>query len=188
MIRTFVAIDLDDAVRKVLGALQGRLIAGGARLRWVEPEAIHLTLKFLGDIPPLMVPEVEECLRLAASSTAPFAFSIEGVGAFPRPSTPRVVWAGVRETSGALRELHGQVEEAMRNLDLPREDRAYTPHLTLGRSRGPRGGRPMDSLLAAEARFRGGEQEVEAMVLYQSDLGPGAPFHTRLATVPLGGG
>ncbi|MDI7277312.1 MAG: RNA 2',3'-cyclic phosphodiesterase, partial [Anaerolineae bacterium] len=134
-VRTFVAIELDVDLRTTLGELQGRLRrAPLARLgRWVAPEGIHLTLKFLGNVPAGRVPELGEALRRACARIAPFEIAIAGLGCFPSYQRPRVLWVGVEEPTGSLERLYSAVERELERVGFRPEGRPFTPHLTLAR-------------------------------------------------------
>ncbi len=134
-IRAFIAIPLPDPVLDGLADLQRELKkrVPPRSVRWVRPAAIHLTLKFLGDTPTDRLPGIRQALAAVARHAPPCVFTVEGLGCFPNPSRPRVVWVGVQEPTGRLAALQGAVEEVMDPLGYPPERRGFTPHLTLGR-------------------------------------------------------
>ena len=134
-IRAFIAIPLPDPVLDELAALQRRLEKRilSRSVRWVRPEGIHLTLKFLGDTPTDKVPEIKRALAAVARHAPVCTFSVGEVGCFPNPHRPRVVWVGVQEPTGRLATLQDAIEEVMAPLGYPPEGRGFTPHLTLGR-------------------------------------------------------
>lgn len=137
MIRAFVAVDISREARRTLAeavqSLQSRGIAG---VRWVRPSAIHLTLKFLGEVDGSLAPGIMDALRRAAAGRAPFRLGLSGVGAFPRPEAPRTIWAGLQ---GDLEELEALQRDVDREVSpaagVPPEKRPFAPHLTLGRVR-----------------------------------------------------
>lgn len=187
-IRTFIAIELAAPILERLGDLQSRMQQDlpPKLLRWVRPEGIHLTLKFLGEIPVEQVEQVGEVLRQACVGHAPFSVSVAGVGCFPNARRPRVVWVGVEEPSGALARLQRDVEGAVARLGFPPEGRRFSPHMTLGRVKG--GGRQALEALGTyveQAKVRVGEMRVEAVHFMQSDLQPGGAVYTKLAIVAL---
>jgi len=118
-----------------LTALQHRLErrVPSRSVRWVRPEGIHLTLKFLGDTPTEKVPEIKHALTAVARHAPPCTFTVGELGCFPNPRRPRVVWVGVQEPTGRLATLQDAIEEVMAPLGYPPEGRGFTPHLTLGR-------------------------------------------------------
>ena len=135
--RTFIAIPLPADVLAQLSAIQAdlsRRVTDGS-VRWVRPEGIHLTLKFLGDTPVAKLPAIEEALTVVARHAPPCPFIVEGLGCFPNTRRPRVVWVGVREETGRLAALRDAIEEAMAAFGYERERRKFSPHLTLGRVR-----------------------------------------------------
>ena len=189
-IRTFIAIELDPALRSRLGELQDRLREDlpPRLVRWVRPEGIHLTLKFLGEVPVAQVTPIGEAMRRACAGHAPFSFTLGGIGCFPNARRPRVVWVGVEEPTGALAQLQGDVERALQALGHPRERRGFAAHLTLGRVRG-RDREAVEALgtYVTRARVRVGRMEVGAVRLIRSQLLPGGAVYTTLDVAPLEG-
>jgi 2'-5' RNA ligase len=189
-VRAFIAIELTPEILKALGDLQDRLKQDvpPKLVRWVRPQGIHLTLKFLGDVPRTKVDVIAEALRDACAPHAPFSFSVGRMGCFPNPYRPRVVWVGVDEPSGALARLQRDVERAIGPLGFPPEKRRFSPHLTLGRVKG--GSRDAVAALGeyvSRATVRVGEQQAAAVHLMRSELLPGGAVYTELAVAALSG-
>ena len=189
-IRAFIAIELSPDILNQIGGLQARLkreVPSGL-VRWARPEGIHLTLKFLGDIPTEQVEAIAEAMREACAPHAPFALAVEGMGCFPNPSRPRVIWVGIDEPGGALARLQRDVERAVRPLGFPPEGRPFRPHLTLGRVKGrDRGAIQTLGETVCRTSFGAGQMDVASVHLIRSDLLPGGAVHTELASAPLGG-
>lgn len=184
-IRCFVAVELDDPARRELARVEDLLRRSGADVKWVDPGSLHLTLKFLGNVPPPAVTGVAAALANAARGQGPFAFSLAGVGAFPSLSRPRVVWVGVTEGRERLASLAASVEEALAPLGFAPEARGFSPHLTLGRSRSERGLAELRRAMEDAKGFVGPSVAVERMVLFSSDLRPSGPVYRPLGTFPL---
>ena len=191
-VRSFVAVDLGAPVKTQLGVLQRELKArtpAGA-VRWVQPDAIHLTLNFLGDVPEERVSEIVAALQRACGPIALLSFSIAGAGCFPNLRRPNVVWVGVEDPSGALRALQAAVEKALNPLGFPPENRPFKPHLTLGRTQR---NAPGEDLHAVGERVGAltvgtlGQVDVREILLMRSDLLPGGARYTPLARILLGG-
>jgi 2'-5' RNA ligase len=132
--RTFVALVPSDAELARLADAAAGLRNAGFPIRWVPPENVHLTLKFLGEVPEERVQEVCAAVDGAAAGVAPFEMTVGRFGAFPSLGRPQVVWVGV-ELESTLQSLQGSLEEALAGLGFPREERPFRPHLTLGRAR-----------------------------------------------------
>lgn len=192
ILRTFIAIELDEALRIGLRQVQDKLkrqISPGS-VKWVSPEGIHLTLKFLGDTPAGRLPEIEAALQAACAGFAPFEFSVEGRGCFPDFRRPRVIWVAVRDRRQVLARLHAAIERDIAPLGWPTEARGFSPHLTLGRiAQGARAGSASAVGQAVENSVieQIGQQAVSAVNLIRSDLRPGGAVYTRLFSVPLTG-
>ena len=134
-LRTFIAIELDESLRRALQSLQNRLkrqMPPGS-VKWVAPEGVHLTLKFLGDTPAARVSEIVAAMRTACTGYGAFDLVVEGRGCFPNFRRPRVVWVAVRDRSQTIGSLQAAIEREVAPLGWPTEERAFTPHLTLGR-------------------------------------------------------
>jgi len=184
-LRSFVAVEIPSSIRQALGALQAKL-RGSGEVKWVRPESIHLTLKFLGEIQPEAVAEIRETLGEVTRRHEPFSVRVSGVGCFPGLSQPRVVWVGLSGDGGRLRSLQGDVESAMERLGFPKEERPFRPHLTLGRVRSPRGRDLLVARIRALEETELGEFTVRSVVQFQSELHPSGARYTPLWEALLG--
>jgi 2'-5' RNA ligase len=190
-LRTFIAVKLNESVRSDLRRLQGHLRDQMApqSVRWVRPEIIHLTLKFLGDTPLAQVEEVKVALGAAATAARPFEFTVGGLGCFPNTRRPRVVWVGLQEHTGSLRQLRDLVEEHVAPIGFPTEKRRFNPHLTLGRvhRRASKSEvREIGELVATSAVGTVGQMPVISVSYLKSDLRPSGAVHTTMLEVGLG--
>ncbi len=184
--RTFIALEIGDATRRRLAGLQHALKHGPWRVSWAAPETIHLTLLFLGDIPPETVPSLAEALDGVAAETAPFAFTVCGTGTFGPPRNPRVVWCGVREGRGAVVTLQAAVCAAVRSRGFFWSDtREFAPHLTLGRVKASAGADKLMRGLAAHAHEDFGATPADHLLLMRSQLQPDGAVHTTLHAAPF---
>lgn len=181
--RLFVALDLTPEVRAALLALLEKLQRAAADLRWVNPEGLHLTLKFIGEVPPEKRAPIEEALA-RVTSPAPVELDFSGVGYFPNERRPRVFWVGVH-ASDNLAPLAAQLEAALEPLGIARENRPYVPHLTLGRFKSPRGLPQLQTEIAQLPSTQFGRVRAEEFYLYQSQLSPRGARYTRLEKFPF---
>lgn len=184
-IRSFVAILLNDEVRAAVAAEIARLRPLAPRVGWVAAPNLHLTLKFLGELPPDALEQVKDGLTEAVAGAAPFSLHFYGLGAFPGMARPRVLWVGVAEGGQAAQALLARVEAALGRRGFPREDRPFSPHLTIGRVREPRGLAGLQEAMARDARMDFGRLEARALSLMRSDLSPAGSRYTELAAFPL---
>jgi RNA 2',3'-cyclic 3'-phosphodiesterase len=155
-------------------------------VKWVEPENLHWTLQFLGDLTDVEMAEV--CLRTVRTAAKHEGFTLEarGVGAFPSNQRPRTLWLGAGEGAESVVALQADIEAALSSLGFRGENRQFVPHLTLGRvGRGADGGRMLSERLAKLADFDAGAQGVDAVTVYASELGPQGPTYHVLARAPL---
>ena len=194
-VRAFVAVELPPEVTEVLAGLVAALRREELpSLRLVDPQNVHLTLKFLGQVPTARLEEVAGALDRTVQSRPPFAVEFLGLGGFPNLRSPRVLWVGLEDSTGALQGLAGAVEEVLAPLGFPPEARGFTPHVTLARLR--QDARPAERRRAGEslARLSGQERAVlpvDAVSLIRSLLRPQGAQYTRLhhaALVGLGAG
>ena len=189
-IRTFIAIELDESIKDGLTQLQAQFKdeAPPGSVRWVKPEGIHLTLKFLGDVPADQIGEISRALQEGCQGVAPFSLSCGGLGCFPDLKRPRVVWVGIQEETGTLAQLQKAIEENVSPLGYPPEKRKFSPHLTLGRvqKRVSSGDlRRLGDLVGASEIGTLGQMEVRFVHLIRSDLRPSGAVYTRLAEMEL---
>lgn len=183
--RAFIAVTLPDDIRASLSAVQGQLAASAADVKWVAGDALHVTLKFLGEITDGQRQAVEDMLRHVAGGVAPFEMRLAGVGAFPSVAAPRVVWVGIVEGREALSQLADAIEREREPLRLPGERRPFAAHVTLGRVRSPTRRQVLTEQLRAAAWHPPAPWRVTSLALYQSTLTPSGPTYTVLATIPL---
>ncbi len=183
--RLFVALDLTDAVRAAIAELLAGLKPTTGAVRWVRPEGLHLTLKFIGHLGEESLPSLREAL-VQARTSEPVEMEFHGLGCFPNPRSPRVFWVGMRGND-ALFDLARQIEAALEPLGIARERRAYAPHLTLGRFKsGPgkktdaRGLRRLQEKIAALPSVDFGHVRCEEFFLYQSKLSPKGAQYSKL--------
>jgi 2'-5' RNA ligase len=190
VIRAFIAVDLTPEIvqrlDQVLHDLKARLDAD-APVRWVASGNIHLTLKFLGDVSLKHLDLLEKMLQAEVARHAAFELSVGELGAFPSTHRPRVVWVGVQAPPD-LGALQNGVETEMAHLGYAREERPFSPHLTLGRvarNAAPEAVRRLGLGLAAVKVGFLGAACIQAVHLYKSDLQPAGAVYTRLVTAPL---
>lgn len=186
-IRSFIAIDIGDAVRRGLEALIQELRGSDAQVGWVRVEGIHLTLKFLGNVEPETIERVKPVLADIASGTSRIHIEPAGCGAFPTIRSPRVIWVGLRGQMGELAELARRIETAMVPLGFQPEDRPFKPHLTLGRVKGPRRLDVLREILSRHMDFAAEPFDAAEVVLYKSDLRPDGARYTPLFKAPFSG-
>ncbi len=176
--RAFIALPVAADIQRVLGEACRKLAAaGGMGMRWVPPQQIHLTLKFLGDIDDDAAPAVSERLSGVAGRFSPWSARLHGLGAFPNPSSPRVVWAGV-DDEGRSAAVQAEVEDALARIAIAKESRPFAPHLTLGRRR-PGGAFRRETL--REVSIDPAEFTIDRLVLFQSTLTPSGAVHREVS-------
>jgi 2'-5' RNA ligase len=186
-IRTFIAIDVNDAVRERLVELQETLARGGTDVKWVEPENLHLTLLFLGEVEDKQLHEVCRAVTGACSGHAPFTMTLEKVGCFPNPRRPRILWAGVGTGLQEVVALHDAIEPGLLDLGCyRREERDFTPHLTLGRVKGDKVTFKLSEAIAKNQAWQGGDTAVREVLVMSSTLGSEGPEYAVMARAKLG--
>ena len=136
--RTFVCIELPETVQALLAKFQDSLKRLGADVSWVKPSNIHLTLKFLGEVSEPMLATLSSIVEKAAISTVPFELQVNGAGFFPNLRAPRVLWVAIKPVPQQLQDLQVWIDVELFKLGIAREDRKFSPHLTVGRVKSPR--------------------------------------------------
>ncbi len=170
--RTFIAIDLEPALKEAVRGFVESLKRTKADVRWTGPSGLHLTLKFLGEIEPDTAEKVTSALARVAGRHRPFSLALEGTGRFPQGRSPRVLWIGVRPQPELL-SLQEDIERELEAEGFLREDRLFHPHLTLGRVKGSGAIGEALGELEKKGRFLFGDMEVRSVTLFESRLGPG---------------
>lgn len=186
-LRTFIAVEMSSEVRSRARQLVNVLQGTGAKVTWVKPEAMHLTLKFLGEVDLIDIPAVCEAVNAAVAELPPFEIVVSGAGAFPAAGRPRTLWLGVSDGNGELVVLHDAIERGLAKLGFRQENRRFRPHLTLGRVRGDRDLRELGQLVTQHADFVGGVSSVDEVTVFSSELEAEGPIHAPLAVAPLNG-
>lgn len=183
--RVFVAIELDLASAGSIARLVQGLQAKLSGVRWSRPEQLHLSLKFIGEVDNRELPQFCNALRDACAGIEPFSLELSGLGAFPKNKPPRVVWVAADDPQGVLGRLAERLDERMAALGVPRENRAFTPHLTLGRvARGADLPRLQQAMEEAAAQFSI-RCEVDELVLLSSVKEQGKVVYEALDRVGL---
>jgi len=188
LIRSFLAIEIPGPILRKIGEVQGGLKSSRADVRWTNPGAIHLTLKFFGNIEESRIDPILKSIEAPIRNTLPFSVKVRGVGAFPHLKNPRVIWIGLVDEKETLTSLQKQIETYLEKIGFQPEDRPFRPHLTLGRMKSSRG---KEELAGRMERYREeafGDFEVERVVLFKSDLKPSGPIYTPIGEIRLGGG
>jgi len=184
--RLFFAIPIDKQILDDLAGATDRLRETRAPVRWVRPEGMHLTMKFLGDTNPEKVAPLVDSLTGVCASIMPFPISVTGAGAYPNLKRPRVLWAGVVENSGTLKRLWTGVESEAEKLGWEREKRRFSPHVTFGRVKGSMNIARLSTAMEEIKDEHWGDQEVDSMVLYRSHLEKGGARYERVHVFGLG--
>jgi RNA 2',3'-cyclic 3'-phosphodiesterase len=185
-IRCFIAINLPSEWKGRLAELETRLKEARADVSWVKPENVHLTLKFLGGVEETRIPLVKKALQKGLQGQKPLTLSLAGLGVFPNPRYPRVVWVGMEGDTERLQKLQGIVEQAMAELGFPREARSFSPHITLGRMRSQQNAISLMDLLRRLGDYRLDSVEAKSVELMRSQLHPEGAVYTVLERFPLG--
>ena len=189
-IRSFIAIELPEEAKEGLARLRKELERDEHKfVKWVDPGGIHLTLKFLGNIPSKRVTEITEAIKEAAQGISPFHLEISGLGAFPSIRQARVLWVGIGGEVDKLSRLQKNIDSALAALGFAKEERPFVPHLTLARIRegaSPPERRSFGELVGSTTFEDKYHVEVEAIRLMRSQLTPAGAIYTCLSAVGLG--
>ena len=186
--RTFIGVAIGESIRASAKAMQQTLARCGADVKWVEPENLHVTLLFLGEIDDTDMVNACRIAAKAAAKEPPFILRVGGVGAFPTPRRPKVLWGGITEGADALVRLHAAIEEPLLELGAYRqEERGYTPHLTLGRAAGEVDANLLAVELPNHLSWNAGQTPVEEVLVYRSEMRRDGMEYSVLARSPLRG-
>ena len=184
--RLFLALPIEKQILDALAGVVDKLRGSRGPVRWVRPEGMHLTLKFLGDTEEERVAPLVEAVSGVTSKIPPFPISVTGAGAYPNLRRPRVLWAGVVENSSTLKRLVKNMEEEVEKLGWEREKRVFSPHITIGRVKGNMNIARLTTAVKEIKDEHWGDQEVGEVVLYSSELKPGGAVYEKVHVFPLG--
>ena len=182
--RTFIAIDVSDEVRSAVGTFTSALKKEKARVSWVKPENVHITLKFLGEIDEEKIPEIIGALQECSKKQKPFEITIKGSGGFPNLKKPRIIWVGMTEGIEELKSLAGAADNELSKLGFEKEKRAFKPHLTIGRVKALIDNESFIKKIQS-TEFYGGRFTAGKISLMKSDLKPSGAEYTKLETINL---
>jgi 2'-5' RNA ligase len=184
-IRTFIAVSLSSSVLAGIEKIVRTLQTNFWDVRWVEPNNLHVTLKFLGDISLNDLPQLIRTVTQWTSETDSFDLTFQGIGAFPNRESPKTIWVGCREGSNELIQLAGKIDEGLLLIGFPKEARRFSPHLTIGRIKKPVQESPLMSLLDEEQDRLFGSCSVSEVQIFSSELTRHGPIYDELAAIPL---
>jgi 2'-5' RNA ligase len=189
-IRAFIAIELPEALKAEIARLQEQLkVKGRVPARWVNPGNIHLTLKFLGDIDGDAVDDILHAMDGAASNAQSFRLSVKGLGVFPNPQRPRIIWVGLAGSVEKLKNLQRGIDIALDRLGFPGEKRSFSPHLTIARIQDratPAERQAIGQLVESSVFTTRADFNADTVYLIKSQLTREGPIYSRLGSVSLG--
>ncbi len=183
-VRAFISIDVEDEdILRGLMGVQSALMKTGADLKLVRRENIHLTLRFLGEIPVILIDDIFKIMKSAACS--PFEMEVRGLGAFPSKVRPRVIWAGVGDGSEDVEGIFRKLEFGLKRLGFKPEAQRFTAHITIARVKGRRNVGRLLSVFQEYGDVVFGRMKVKCIRLKKSILTPRGPIYTTLREVEL---
>ena len=185
-IRTFICIDIPGFIRARLEELQRTLAPVNADVSWVKTSKIHLTLKFLGDVPFDRIGNISGAVERAVQQVGPFEIQVSGTGAFPSSHNPRVLWVGLQPIPSQLMQLQGSIEDQLFRDGFARESRSFSPHLTVARLKSNRNSRALVEALMANG-FERVTFSANEVIVMKSDLKSKGAVYTQLAVFKLEG-
>jgi 2'-5' RNA ligase len=185
MIRAFIALIPSVTLQQSFADVQAALQRLSLAFRWVKPAQVHLTLKFLGDIPPEAIDPIAHAMQQTVTTLVPFTMSVRGLGCFPNPAHPRVLWMGVHAPPDTLQLLHLRLETALTPLGFTPDKRPFRPHLTLARGQQRVNSHQLTTVLEVYRDRHFGAMLVEHVSLLQSQLHRDGAVYTRLRSISL---
>jgi 2'-5' RNA ligase len=183
--RLFFAVELSQEIQAGVRRIQQDLRQQTTGVRWVRPEGIHLTLRFLGEVAPERIEDIWSRVASGVQTIDPFTIGVRGCWGFPIAKKPRVIWIGIQDPNGSLKAMQAKVETGVVEFGFPREERGYNPHLTLGRLHPGKGQGMIAQAIEATRAADLGEMEVREVCLFRSQLKPTGAEYTKLKVIPL---
>lgn len=184
-IRTFIAIELPEKIIYTISKVQEEIKSYGLKIRWVRPENIHLTLKFLGDIKTADTEKVARAVSESATGYPALSLAVKGIGVFPGIKKPRVLWLGISKQLDLLTALQKTLDEKLEAMGFPKEKRPFRGHLTLGRIKSIIDPKTLHDVLKEFIQFESEPFFADKIILYKSDLKPKGAVYTKLVETYL---
>lgn len=184
-LRLFIAIELSSETQEQLSQIQKQLKSSGADVKWVKPENIHLTLKFLGETKVSLVEDIKNVIREAAEQFEKFEFHLNELGAFPKITSPRAIWVNAFEPTGIIGKIVLMLEEKLEKLGFTKTTRGFTPHITIGRVKSSDGRINLVEKLRQAKISQPQSQKVDKLTLFKSTLTPSGPIYEVLQQANL---
>jgi 2'-5' RNA ligase len=185
LLRCFIAIEIPETIKKSIAAIIDNLKKSDSEVKWVSEENIHITLQFLGETEESLIPDIKGALYKILAPYSPFYIKIADVGCFPSGRRPRVIWVGIKE-SQSLINLYKDVSNEMVKFGYQKEERGFTPHVTIGRVKSNRNMRELLSRLDELKVTDFPDFEAQNIKLMKSELKPSGAKYYSLAEIPFG--
>ncbi|MCJ7789588.1 MAG: RNA 2',3'-cyclic phosphodiesterase [Candidatus Atribacteria bacterium] len=184
-IRTFIAINLDPEMKKYLTSLQNNLNVPESKIKWVEKNNLHITIKFLGFISLKQIELIKAGLKEITNQYNPFLIQLSSdIGVFPNYKMPRIIWVGIREGMNELKELYNYIEVNLFKKGFPRENKDFSNHITIGRVKSIKDKNNFIPLLKS-INIKTLSQKVNSIEIMESKLTPNGPIYNITAKFPL---
>jgi 2'-5' RNA ligase len=183
---TFIAVSLSTSILTSIGKLVRTLQPDFEEVRWVETNNLHVTLKFLGDVPLNDLPQLIRAVTQSVNRIDSFDLTFQEFGVFPNHESPRTIWFGCREGSEELIQLAESIDEGLHSIGFPKETRRFSPHLTIGRVKKSTQASSLMSVLGEHQNRHFGSCSVSEVQIFSSELTRRGPIYDELAVVPLG--
>ena len=185
-IRTFIAVELPEKIISSISRVQENIKSYyGFKIRWVRPENIHLTLKFLGNVKKAEIEKVGEAIFESVKGYSPITLRAKGIGTFPGIKRPRVIWVGISGQLDLLVELHKTLDDELEAISFPKENRTFRGHLTLGRVKAKIDPKRFGDALNKLAGFESESFTADRIILFKSELKPTGAVYTKLVEASL---
>lgn len=185
-IRTFVAIDLDQEIRGKIAEFIRQTGLHTPDIKWVKSENIHLTIKFLGNIFAKDHDKLYKGLEMALKDAEKLTLLVKGTGVFPNMKSARVFWLGVAGEVEKLNALQSSIENELEKQGFPRDERTFSPHITIARFRSRVNPEKLQEILTGSKDLIFGEVNVTSVLVYRSDLSPVGPKYSLLKEIKFG--
>ena len=185
-IRSFLAFELPQDIKTIVTRVSGEVRKSSLDVRWVRPEFIHLTIVFMGGVQSEQIPSMGKSLDAVCANHGSFSISLKPMGCFPNSRNPRVIWLGIDADLDRMSRFRDDLQQALSPFGIKEEERAFRPHLTLGRFKKP-GKRQteLEQLLAKYRDLSSPARTLGDLVLFRSDLKAGGAVYTKMASWPL---
>lgn len=183
--RVFIASSLNEEAKNLIKDIQSNIKKLNCQIKWVKPENVHLTLKFLGNIESDRIDELKKLVQSTSKMTQSIKSDLFNLGAFPNSQKPKILWVGLSDNESKIAQLAETIETSLSTIGFSKEKRSFKPHVTIGRVRSFKNIKPLSETISQFSVKNAVAQNIDNITIYKSTLTPTGPIYEVLKKFEL---